>query len=205
MSKTADPGAVIGAAARGASAARASELAAEVTRRAEADGLADIAYTTADSPFGTFTLAATDEGLVTLGLPNLPTDQILETLSAKVSPRILEAPGRLDEARRELDLYFEGRLTDFDVPLDWRLSSGFRQQVLRQIDRIPFGETRSYKEVAAGAGSPRAIRAAGSACGSNPIPIIVPCHRVLRTGGALGGYGGGLELKEELLRLEGVL
>ena len=205
MSKTADPGATIGTVARDAGAARASELAAAVTRRAEADGLADIAYTIADSPFGTLTLAATDEGLVTLGLPNLSTDQILETLSAKVSPRILEAPGRLDEARRELDLYFEGRLKHFDVPLDWRLSSGFRQKVLRQIDRIPFGETRSYREMAAGAGNERAVRAAGSACGSNPIPIIVPCHRVLRTGGGLGGYGGGLELKEELLRLEGVL
>jgi methylated-DNA-[protein]-cysteine S-methyltransferase len=205
MSKTADPGAAIGAAARDASASRASQLAAEVTRRAEAEGLADVAYTTADSPYGTLTLAATDAGLVAIGLPNLPTDQVLENLSAKISPRILEVPGRLDEARRELDLYFGGRLRDFDIPLDWRLSSGFRQRVLREIDRIPFGETRSYTEMAAGAGNPRAIRAAGSACGSNPIPIIVPCHRVLRTGGALGGYGGGLELKQELLRLEGVL
>ena len=205
MSKTTDLGDAIGAAARDASDARASELAAEVARRAEADGLADVAYTTADSPFGTLTLAATDEGIVTLGLPNLPTDEILEDLAKRVSPRILEAPGRLDEARRELDLYFEGQLKDFDVPLDWRLSTGFRQRVLREIDRIPFGETRSYMEMAAGAGNPRAVRAAGSACGSNPIPIIVPCHRVLRTGGGLGGYGGGLELKEELLRLEGVL
>ena len=194
MNKTADPGAAIGTAARDASADRASQLAAEVTRRAEADGLADIAYTTTDSPFGTITLAATEEGLVSLGLPNLATDEVLETLSAKVSPRILEAPSRLDEARRELDLYFEGKLKQFDLPLDWRLSSGFRQKVLREIDRIPFGETRSYKEMAAGAGNPRAVRAAGSACGSNPIAIIVPCHRVLRTGGGLGGYGGGLEL-----------
>ena len=205
MSKTADPGAAVGTAARNASGDRAAELSALVARRAEADGLADIAYTTTDSPFGTLTLAATEEGLVTLGLPNLPTDEVLENLSAKVSPRILEAPGRLDEARRELDLYFEGRLKRFDIPLDWRLSSGFRQKVLRQIDRIPFGETRSYREVATGAGNERAVRAAGSACGSNPIAIIVPCHRVLRTGGGLGGYGGGLELKEELLRLEGVL
>ena len=205
MSKTADPGATIGSAARNASAGRAAELAAAFARRAEAEGLADVAYTTADSPFGTLTLAATEDGLVTLGLPNLPTDQILETLSAKVSPRILEAPGRLDEVRRELDLYFEGRLKHFDVPLDWRLSTGFRQKVLRQIDRIPYGQTRSYREVATGAGNERAVRAAGSACGSNPIPIVVPCHRVLRTGGGLGGYGGGLELKEELLRLEGVL
>jgi methylated-DNA-[protein]-cysteine S-methyltransferase len=205
MSKTTDPGASIGTAARTASAGRAAELARAVARRAEADGLADVAYTTADSPFGTLTLAATEEGLVTLGLPNLPTDQVLETLSAKVSPRVLEAPARLDDVRRELDLYFEGQLKRFDVPLDWRLSSGFRQKVLRQIDRIPFGQTRSYREMAAGAGNERAVRAAGSACGSNPIPIIVPCHRVLRTGGGLGGYGGGLELKEELLRLEGVL
>ena len=205
MSKTTDPGASIGTAARTASAGRAAELAQVVARRAEADGLADVAYTTADSPFGTLTLAATEEGLVTLGLPNLPTDQVLETLSAKVSPRVLEAPARLDDVRRELDLYFEGQLKHFDVPLDWRLSSGFRQKVLRQIDRIPFGQTRSYREMAAGAGNERAVRAAGSACGSNPIPIIVPCHRVLRTGGGLGGYGGGLELKEELLRLEGVL
>jgi methylated-DNA-[protein]-cysteine S-methyltransferase len=204
MSKTANPEVTLGRAARD-EAGRASELAASVARRAEADGLADVAYATADSPFGTLTLAATDEGLVTLGLPNLPTDQVLENLANRVSPRILQAPGRLDEARRELDLYFEGRLKSFDLPLDWRLSSGFRQRVLREIDRIPFGETRSYTEMAAGAGNPRAVRAAGSACGSNPIPIIVPCHRVLRTGGALGGYGGGLPLKKELLKLEGVL
>lgn len=204
MSRTADPGAAIGSAARDASAARANELAAEVIRRAEADNLADIAYTTADSPFGPLTLAATDEGLVTLGLPNLPTDEVLETLSARISPRILEAPDRLDEARRELDLYFEGHLRDFDVPLDWRLTKGFRRKVLDATARIPFGETRTYSEMARLGGSERAVRAAGSALGSNPIPIIVPCHRVLRTGGGLGGYGGGLELKEELLRLEGV-
>jgi methylated-DNA-[protein]-cysteine S-methyltransferase len=205
MSTTTDPEVAIRQAANDATAGRAGELAAAVARRAEADGLVEIAYTTADSPYGTLTLAATEEGLVALGLPNLPTDEILETISAKVSPRILESPGRLDEVQRELDLYFEGRLKSFDVPLDWRLSTGFRQRVLREIDRIPFGETRSYTDMAKGAGNPRAVRAAGSACGSNPIPIIVPCHRVLRTGGGLGGYGGGLPLKEELLRLEGVL
>ena len=205
MSKVTHPEAALGAAARDAGTARARELAAAVVSRAESDGLADVTYTTTDSPFGTLTLAATDQGLVSLGLPNLPTDQVLETIAARLSPRILEAPERLDAARRELDLYFEGRLRSFDVPLDWRLSSGFRQKVLRQIDQIPFGQTRSYTEMATGAGNPRAVRAAGSACGSNPIPIIVPCHRVLRTGGGLGGYGGGLELKEELLRLEGVL
>jgi methylated-DNA-[protein]-cysteine S-methyltransferase len=118
---------------------------------------------------------------------------------------VLEAPARLEEARHELDLYFEGRLTEFDLPLDWRLSHDFRRRVLRAINRIPYGQTRSYMEVAASAGNERAVRAAGSACGSNPIPIVVPCHRVLRTGGALGGYGGGLPMKRALLELEGAL
>ena len=118
-------------------------------------------------------------------------------------PRVLEAPARLDEARRELDRYFEGGLTEFDLPLDWRLSHDFRRRVLRAIDRIPYGKTRSYTEVAASAGNARAVRAAGSACGSNPIPIVVPCHRVLRTGGALGGYGGGLPMKRGAARARG--
>jgi methylated-DNA-[protein]-cysteine S-methyltransferase len=116
---------------------------------------------------------------------------------------VLEAPSRLDEARRELDLYFEGRLRDFDLPLDWRLSKDFRRRALRAVARIPYGETRSYMQVATSAGNERAVRAAGTACGSNPIPIVVPCHRVLRTSGGLGGYGGGLPMKEALLRLEG--
>lgn len=172
---------------------------------AEAESLVDIAYASVDSPVGALLLAGTDQGLVRVGLPNQDTAFLLEDLSERISPRVLEAPTRLDEARRELDAYFDGKLRDFALPLDWRLSSGFRQRVLRSIDSIPYGETRSYKEMAAGAGNPKAVRAAGSACGSNPIPIIVPCHRVLRTGGALGGYGGGLEMKQELLRLEGVL
>jgi methylated-DNA-[protein]-cysteine S-methyltransferase len=118
---------------------------------------------------------------------------------------VLEAPARLDPVRRELDLYFAGKLHDFDLPLDWQLSRGFRLEVLRQTVRIPYGSTLSYKQIAARAGSERAVRAAGSALGANPIPIVVPCHRVLRTGGALGGYGGGLPMKESLLRLEGAL
>jgi methylated-DNA-[protein]-cysteine S-methyltransferase len=118
---------------------------------------------------------------------------------------VLEAPARLDPVRRELDLYFAGELHDFDLPLDWQLSRGFRLEVLRQTARIPYGSTLSYKQIAARAGSERAVRAAGSALGANPIPIVVPCHRVLRTGGALGGYGGGLPMKESLLRLEGAL
>ena len=118
---------------------------------------------------------------------------------------MLEAPAQLDEARRELDLYFEGRLRDFDLPLDWQLSKDFRRRALRAVARIPYGKTRTYTQVATSAGNERAVRAAGTACGSNPIPIVVPCHRVLRTGGGLGGYGGGLPMKEALLELEGVL
>jgi methylated-DNA-[protein]-cysteine S-methyltransferase len=173
--------------------------------RAAEEGLLDVAYTTADSPFGPLLLAQTKRGLVRVGLPNQDADELLDDLAERVSPRVLEAPKELDEARRELDLYFEGKLDSFDLPLDWRLSGGFRQRVLRAINRIPYGQTRSYTEMARRAGNERAVRAAGTACGSNPIPLVVPCHRVLRTGGALGGYGGGLPMKEALLQLEGVL
>lgn len=173
--------------------------------RASEEGLLDVAYTTADSPFGPLLLATTPKGLVRVGLPNQDAGELLADLATRVSPRVLEAPARLDEARRELELYFEGKLTEFDLPLDWRLSKDFRRKVLRAIARIPYGQTRSYTQMASSAGNERAVRAAGSACGSNPIPLVVPCHRVLRSGGALGGYGGGLPMKEELLRLEGVL
>lgn len=173
--------------------------------RAAEEGLLDVAYTTMDSPFGPLLLAKTNRGLVRVGLPNQDSDELLVDLSDRVSPRVLEAPAELDEVRRELDLYFAGRLDHFDLPLDWRLSSGFRQRVLRAINRIPYGQTRSYTEMARKAGNERAVRAAGTACGSNPIPLVVPCHRVLRTGGALGGYGGGLPMKQALLELEGVL
>jgi len=173
--------------------------------RAAEEGLLDVVYTSADSPFGPLLLAKTRRGLVRVGLPNQDQDELLVDLAARVSPRVLEAPAELDEVRRELDLYFAGKLDRFDLPLDWRLSGGFRQRVLRQINRIPYGQTRSYTEMARRAGNERAVRAAGTACGSNPIPLVVPCHRVLRTGGALGGYGGGLPMKQALLELEGVL
>ncbi len=173
--------------------------------RAAEEGLLDVAYATTDSPFGTLLLAQTRRGLVRVGLPNQNADELLVDLADRVSPRVLEAPAELDEVRRELDLYFEGKLDHFDLRLDWRLSNGFRQRVLRAINRIPYGQTRSYTEMAAKAGNERAVRAAGSACGSNPIPLVVPCHRVLRTSGALGGYGGGLPMKEGLLELEGAL
>jgi len=173
--------------------------------RAAAEGLLDVAYTTTDSPFGTLLLATTPRGLVRLGLPNQDAEELLEDLATRVSPRVLEAPTQLDETRRELDLYFEGRLTSFDLPLDWQLTDGFRARVQHAIARIPYGKTRNYTEMAKQAGNERAVRAAGTACGSNPLPIVVPCHRVLRTGGALGGYGGGLPMKKALLRMEGVL
>jgi methylated-DNA-[protein]-cysteine S-methyltransferase len=173
--------------------------------RAAEEGLLDVAYTTIDSPFGPLLLAKTRRGLVRVGLPNQDQDQLLVDLADRVSPRVLEAPGELEEVRRELELYFEGKLDRFDLPLDWRLSGGFRQRVLRAINRIPYGQTRSYTEMARKAGNERAVRAAGTACGSNPIPLVVPCHRVLRTGGTLGGYGGGLPMKQALLELEGVL
>ncbi len=175
------------------------------TARAEQEGLLDVAYARADSPFGPLLLAGTPRGLVRVGLPNQDAELLLEELAARVSPRVLEAPARLDAARRELDLYFEGKLHEFDLPLDWSLSHGFRARVLRAIDAIPYGETRTYTDVAALAGNERAVRAAGTACGTNPIPLVVPCHRVLRVGGALGGYGGGVPMKQALLELEGSL
>jgi methylated-DNA-[protein]-cysteine S-methyltransferase len=176
-----------------------------LAERASAEGLLDVAYTTADSPFGELLLAATPRGVVRIGLPSQDYEELLEDLSGRVSPRVLEAPAQLDELRRELDLYFEGRLTEFDLPLDWRLTMGFRGKVQRAINRIPYGQTRTYTDMARSAGNERAVRAAGTACGSNPIPIVVPCHRVLRSGGGLGGYGGGLQMKEALLELEGIL
>ena len=177
-----------------------------LAERAAEEGLLDVAYTTIDSPFGPLLLAATPRGLVRVNLPSYDPAETLEELAARVSPRVLEAPAQLDQARRELDLYFEGRLREFDLPLDWQLTGGgFRHRVLEETARIPYGETSSYSEMAAVAGSPRASRAAGSALGSNPIPIVVPCHRVLRSGGTLGGYGGGLPMKQALLELEGAL
>ena len=129
----------------------------------------------------------------------------MEELATRISPRVLEAPARLDPVRRELDEYFEGRRHEFDLPVDWSVLRGFTRGVLRATAKIGFGETGTYASVATAAGSPRAARAAGNSLGSNPMPIVVPCHRVLRTGGGIGGYTGGLERKQFLLRLEGVL
>jgi methylated-DNA-[protein]-cysteine S-methyltransferase len=177
-----------------------------IAERAAAEGLLDVAYAIVDSPLGPLVVAATPRGLVRLAYTeSRGEDEVVADLAAKLSPRILEAPERLDDARRELVEYFEGRRHGFDLPIDWSLAQGFTGEVLRQTARIGFGETSTYADVANRAGSPRAVRAAGNALGANPIPVVVPCHRVLRTGGALGGYTGGVERKEFLLRLEGVL
>jgi len=187
---------------------RAAAAAAAFVDRAEREGLIDVAYATIDAPgpIGELLVAGTKRGLVRVVFEeSLPHDRVLLELAEDVSPRVLEAPGRLDAIRRQLDEYFEGRRTTFDLPLDWRLSHGFGQRVLRHTARIPYGHVSTYKTMAAAAGSPRGARAAGNALGSNPIPIVVPCHRVLHSGGGLGGYGGGLDRKEFLLKLEGAL
>lgn len=199
----ADPGALLRGAVKEAGAA--TPAVDRLTQAAAAEGLLDVAYTTTDSPVGKLLLAATRRGLVRVGLPGQDSDQLLEELAFRVSPRVLEAPAQLDEARRELERYFQGKLKDFDLPLDWQLTAGFRRRVLRATAKVPYGRTATYAEMATKAGSRRASRAAGSALGSNPLPIVVPCHRILRTGGNLGGYGGGLEMKERLLKLEGAL
>ncbi|HYF28145.1 MAG TPA: methylated-DNA--[protein]-cysteine S-methyltransferase [Baekduia sp.] len=166
----------------------------------------DVAYTLEDSPVGRLLLAGTRRGLVRVAYAEFEggEDAVTEDLARRISPRVLRAPARLDEARRELEEFFAGRRRAFDLPLDWSLTRGFGRRVLQATARIPFGQTGTYASVAAGAGSPRAVRAAGTALGRNPLPIVVPCHRVLRTGGALGGYTGGLERKRTLLAVEGV-
>jgi methylated-DNA-[protein]-cysteine S-methyltransferase len=175
-----------------------------LVRRADAEGLIDVAVERHDSPLGTLVLAATDRGLVRLGLPAEDEDAVLDELAHRVSARVLIAPrSALTRAHRQLDEYFAGRRRTFDVRLDWRLTAGFRREVLRATAGIGYGTTASYRDVATLAGSPAAVRAAGTALATNPLPIIVPCHRVLRTGGALGGYRGGTRAKAQLLALEG--
>jgi methylated-DNA-[protein]-cysteine S-methyltransferase len=169
---------------------------------AEAEGLVDVAYRTIDSPVGSLLLAATSTGLVRVAFTAEDHQHVLETLSQRISPRVLHHPQRLDEAARELEEYFAGRRRAFDVDLDWRLASGFRATVLRHLPDIAFGRTASYAAVAELAGRPRAVRAVGTACATNPLPVVVPCHRVVRSDGTIGGYLGGPEVKAFLLGLE---
>lgn len=177
----------------------------DLTDAAAAAGLLDVAYATLDSPLGTLLVAATPHGLVRLAYVDFEDgEEVLEELATKVSPRVLAAPRRLDDPRRELDQYFAGRRRQFDLPLDWQLTRGFARRVLEATNRIPYGGTATYKQVATEAGNERAFRAAGNALGSNPIPIVVPCHRILHSGGGLGGYTGGLDRKRLLLAVEAV-
>jgi methylated-DNA-[protein]-cysteine S-methyltransferase len=178
---------------------RVRSLLAGVADRAADHGLLDVGYGPVDSPLGRLLVAATPVGVVRVGFESEPDEQILGELAVRVSPRVLKAPRLVDAARRQLNDYFEGALVEFQLPLDWRLTAGFRRQVLRATSRIPYGSTRTYREVATTAGSRKAVRAAGTALAKNPLPIIVPCHRVLRTDGGLGGYRGGTAAKRALL------
>ncbi len=175
----------------------------DLATAAQRAGLLDIAYAKLDSPVGTLLLAGTETGLLRVAyIDATGEDPVLEDLAARISPRIMVAPARLDAARRELDEYFAGARHRFAVRLDWQLTAGFSRRILEMAQAIPYGGVSTYREVAASAGSPRGARAAGNALGRNPLPIIVPCHRVLHAGGGLGGYTGGLERKRLLLELE---
>jgi methylated-DNA-[protein]-cysteine S-methyltransferase len=181
----------------------ATAAARRAAERAGAGGEADVAYAIEPSPLGDLLVAMTPRGLVSIYYEDAgEREALLDRLAGRLSPRVVEAPARIDPVRRELDEYFAGTRTKFEVPLDWSLTDGFTRRVLRATARIPYGGASTYREMATRAGSERAVRAAGNALGANPIPIIVPCHRVLRTGGALGGYGGGVARKRFLLDLE---
>jgi methylated-DNA-[protein]-cysteine S-methyltransferase len=178
-------------------------LHARLVAAARADGILDVAYRTVDTPVGPLLLAATDLGLVRVAFAREGHDAVLQSLSDRISPRVLRAPGRLDPVARELEDYFAGRRHAFDVPLDWRLSTGFRATVLHHLATdVAYGRTASYGALAALAGNPKAVRAVGTACATNPIPVVVPCHRVVRSDGGMGGYRGGPEAKRALLDLE---
>ena len=166
------------------------------------DGILDVAYRTVDSPVGPLLIASTDAGLVRIAYAVENHEAVLQALADHISPRVLQAPARLDVVTRELDEYFAGRRRRFDVALDWQLSAGFRNTVLRHLPEIAYGHTASYADVAQLAGNAKAVRAVGSACGHNPLPIVVPCHRVVRSDGTVGGYLGGIEAKRTLLELE---
>lgn len=172
---------------------------------AAADELVDIAVATTDSPVGTLLLAATERGLVRIAYVaagQVSVDGVLEDLSTRISPRVLEHRGRLAPAMRQLDAYFDATLHEFEVPLDLQLASGFRRRVVDNLRGIPYGRTATYADVAAATGSPKAVRAVGTACALNPLPLVVPCHRVVRSDGSPGQYAGGADAKLRLLALE---
>jgi methylated-DNA-[protein]-cysteine S-methyltransferase len=177
-------------------------LHAKLSAAAQRDGILDVAYTTVDSPLGRLLLAATDAGLVRVAFASEDHDAVLQALADRISARILSAPGRLDAPARELDEYFAGQRRTFDLALDWRLSAGFRRAVLSHLPAIGYGRTASYAAVAGLAGNPKAFRAAATACATNPLPIVVPCHRVVYSDGRIGNYRGGPDAKRTLLTLE---
>jgi methylated-DNA-[protein]-cysteine S-methyltransferase len=179
-----------------------SRLRLRLELAAEAEGLLDVAFTTVDSPVGTLLLAATPKGLVRVAYDIEDHDRVLDALAHRLSPRVLRAPQRLDAAARELDEYFRGQRRAFGLRLDFSLSTGFRQLVQRHLPEIGYGQTRTYRQVAELVGNPKAVRAVGTACATNPLPVVVPCHRVLRADGTPGGYVGGPEAKTALLNLE---
>jgi len=174
----------------------------ELIRRAAADGLVDVAYRIVDSPFGSLLLAGGHDGLLRIAFESEGHDEVLARLANDVSPRLIELPARLDDAARQLAEYFDSHRRDFELTVDLRLAHGFRRTVLEQLRQIDYGSTRSYAEVAAAAGKPTAVRAAGSACSHNPLPLVVPCHRVVRSDGSIGNYLGGRAMKEALLAME---
>jgi methylated-DNA-[protein]-cysteine S-methyltransferase len=169
---------------------------------ARAEGLLDVAYRTVDTPVGPLLLAATDLGLVRVAYASEDHDAVLQGLADRIGPRILLAPSRLEPVVQQLEEYFAGVRHTFDVPLDWRLSGGFRRIVLGHLPEIGYGHTASYAAVAQLAGNPKAIRAAATACAKNPLPVVVPCHRVIRSDGTVGRYLGGPDAKRTLLALE---
>ncbi len=179
-----------------------SRLRASLLGAAASAGLLDIAYRTLDTPVGSLLLAATGDGVVRVAFECEDHDRVLVTLAERVSPRILLAPARLDRAARQISEYFDGARTAFELPLDFRLSRGFRLDVLEHLRVIGYGATESYAQVALATGHPRAVRAVGTACATNPLPVVVPCHRVVRSDGSTGRYVGGSEAKTALLQLE---
>jgi methylated-DNA-[protein]-cysteine S-methyltransferase len=177
-------------------------LHARLALAADDAGILDVAYRTIDTPVGTLLLAATATGLVRVAYARENHDLVLEQLANRVSPRVLRAPARLDPAVREIEEYFAGRRSLFDLPLDFQLSHGFRRSILAHLREIGYGKTASYAAIAAAAGNPKAVRAAATACATNPLPVVVPCHRVMRSDGTIGKYVGGVEAKKALLTLE---
>ena len=191
---------------RGDADRHAAELARRFAEAAAASGDAEVAFATLDTPVGTTSVACTPRGIVSVGLPNHPLDDFVERLANEISPRVVEAPGKLDLARRELTEFFDGERREFDLVLDWSLvPGGFYRKVLDATAKLPYGAKMTYGQIARDAGNPKAHRAAGTALGSNPLPIVVPCHRIVRAGKDPGNYGGGPELKRWLLELEGSL